>query len=438
MTETSDPRLVDADEDVAWDADVHPPGLVPPSGPKHAQYRRSSSRLGGGAFGEVLAGRRLATGEPVALKRVVVRAPDEGIPDNLLRELKTLQHLSGRSPHVVRLLDHYPLGNAVVLVLELCPRGDLRSLLGVGAAGADPREGRDPRAHLPLTPACVKGVVRQVFMGLAACHSLGVIHRDVKPGNVLVGADARLKLADFGLARFAPGTSPGTRTSSPRPSSPRPSSPSPGVLFGTYTPAIQTRWYRAPEILYGARDYSAAVDVWSAGAILAELLTPNGPILPGDSDIDQLARTLTLLGTPDDARWPDARGLPDYEKIAFAPRLPTPPRDALPGNVDPGLATDFLFRALALDPKTRPTAEEALRDEYFRAAPAAASPEAALEELRRCALRGDGDFGGGTERSRGRSGEGGGTRAEVAEGDFRDALVALGLDGELEGSRRDG
>jgi serine/threonine protein kinase len=433
MTETSDPRLFDAGEDVAWDADVHPPGLVPPSGPKHAQYRRSSSRLGGGAFGEVLAGRRLATGEPVALKRVVVRAPDEGIPDNLLRELKTLQHLSGRSPHVVRLLDHYPLGNAVVLVLELCPRGDLRSLLGVGAAGADPREGRDPRAHLPLTPACVKGVVRQVFMGLAACHSLGVIHRDVKPGNVLVGADARLKLADFGLARFAPGMSP--RTSSPR-TSPGTisSSPSPGVLFGTYTPAIQTRWYRAPEILYGARDYSAAVDVWSAGAILAELLTPNGPILPGDSDIDQLARTLTLLGTPDDARWPDARGLPDYEKIAFAPRLPTSARDALPGNVDPGLATDFLFRALALDPKTRPTAEEALRDEYFHAAPAAASPEAALEELRRCALRGDGD----TERSRGGRGEGGGTRAEVAEDDFRDALVALGLDGELEGSRRDG
>ena len=432
MTETSDPGLVDADEDVAWDADLCPPGLVPPSGPKHAQYRRSSSRLGGGAFGEVLAGRRLATGEPVALKRVVVRAPDEGIPDNLLRELKTLQHLSGRSPHVVRLLDHYPLGNAVVLVLELCPRGDLRSLLGVGAAGADPREGRDPRAHLPLTPACVKSVARQVFMGLAACHSFGVIHRDVKPGNVLVGADARLKLADFGLARFAPGTSPGTG------SSPATTSPSRGVLFGTYTPAIQTRWYRAPEILYGARDYSAAVDVWSAGAILAELLTPNGPILPGDSDIDQLARTLTLLGTPDDARWPEAQRLPDYEKIAFAPRLPTSSTDAFPENVDPGLATDFLFRALALDPKMRPTAEEALRDEYFRAAPAAASPEAALEELRRCALRGDGDVGDGTDRSRGRRGEGGGTRVEMAEGDFRDALVALGLDGELEGSRPDG
>jgi len=363
-------------------------GWVPPTGPKHTHYETSSRRLGGGAFGEVLAGRRVADGTPVALKRVPVRDPARGIPDNLLRELKTMQLLAtsatssndkNETAHVVELLDFYPKGNALVMVLELCAGGDLGALLGVA-----------PRASGPSV-ACAKSVAAQILRGVAACHAMRVAHRDVKPGNVLVAADGTLKLADFGLARVMPRDD--TRVDEPSEvvtaSEAEAQSPSRKNADGTMTGAVQTRWYRAPEILFGATTYGAAVDVWSVGAILGELLSPDGPILQGETDVDQLAKTLGMFGTPGDALWPDARRLPDYGKIEFAPRAPSAPADALPRNAEPPngpngerLGTALFFKLCALDPDKRPSAQDALRDPYFSEEPSALSPAEAVRELR--------------------------------------------------------
>jgi len=357
-------------------------GWVPPTGPKHTHYETSSRRLGGGAFGEVLAGRRVADGTPVALKRVPVRDPARGIPDNLLRELKTMQLLAtskNETAHVVELLDFYPKGNALVMVLELCAGGDLGALLGVA-----------PRASGPSV-ACAKSVAAQILRGVAACHAMRVAHRDVKPGNVLVAADGTLKLADFGLARVMPRDD--TRVDEPSEvvtaSEAEAQSPSRKNADGTMTGAVQTRWYRAPEILFGATTYGAAVDVWSVGAILGELLSPDGPILQGETDVDQLAKTLGMFGTPGDALWPDARRLPDYGKIEFAPRAPSAPADALPRNAEPPngpngerLGTALFFKLCALDPDKRPSARDALRDPYFSSGPSALSPAEAVRELR--------------------------------------------------------
>ena len=356
-------------------------GWVPPTGPEHTHYETSSRRLGGGAFGEVLAGRRVADGTPVALKRVPVRDPARGVPDNLLRELKTMQLLatsatSSKSPNVVELLDFYPKGNALVLVLELCAGGDLGALLGVA-----------PRASGPSV-ACAKSVAAQILLGVAACHAMRVAHRDVKPGNVLVAADGTLKLADFGLARVMPRDD--TRVDEPSEvvTASEAQSPSRKNADGTMTGAVQTRWYRAPEILFGATKYGAAVDVWSVGAILGELLSPDGPILQGETDVDQLAKTLGMFGTPGDNLWPDARRLPDYGKIEFAPREPISHADALPRNAEPKnkngerLGTALFFKLCALDPDKRPSAQDALRDPYFSEEPSALSPAEAVRELR--------------------------------------------------------
>ena len=356
----------------------------PTTGPKHTHYETSSRRLGGGAFGEVLAGRRVADGTPVALKRVPVRDPARGVPDNLLRELKTMQLLatsatSSSHKNVVELLDFYPKGNALVLVLELCAGGDLGALLGVA-----------PRASGPSV-ACAKSVAAPA-RGVAACHAMRVAHRDVKPGNVLVAADGTLKLADFGLARVMPRDEP-SEVDEPSEklltaSEGEAQSPSRKNADGTMTGAVQTRWYRAPEILFGATTYGAAVDVWSVGAILGELLSPDGPILQGETDVDQLAKTLGMFGTPGDNLWPDARRLPDYGKIEFAPREPISHADALPRNAEPKnkngerLGTALFFKLCALDPDKRPSAQDALRDPYFSEEPSALSPAEAVRELR--------------------------------------------------------
>jgi len=420
-------------------------GWVPPTGPKHTHYETSSHRLGGGAFGEVLAGRRVADGTPVALKRVPVRDPARGIPDNLLRELKTMQILSAggasktKRAHVVELLDFYPKGNALVLVLELCSLGDLSALLG--------GERRDAK----LSAACAKSVARQILSGVAACHALGVAHRDVKPGNVLVAEDGTLKLADFGLARVMP-----------KPNEKKREAVRGGVTddedlsvrhdrydlrSGSHanqnqmTGAVQTRWYRAPEILFGAKTYDSKIDVWSVGAILGELLSNDGPILRGESDVDQLSLTLGMFGTPSDTLWPDARLLPDYGKIAFTPRAPRAPDKALPRNGDApdGKGTALFFRLCALDPNLRPSADDALRDAYFRSEPKPLSPAEAVRELRE--LRASSSSSSSSRRGSGRDEAffsvpdprdvPAGVRL-LTDPELREALADLGLDEELE------
>jgi serine/threonine protein kinase len=414
--------------------------VLPGVEPKRFQYVEvpHANRLGGGAFGDVILGRHLPTGELIALKRVPIRESppglDDALPANVISELQCLRMVAGES-NVVRLMDHFASGRAMVFATELCEKGDLATALGYDCLRDEDGDDETTTASLaPLSDACVKSLIRQVLSGVAACHRLGVLHRDVKPGNVLIHADGTLKLADFGLARAASRLKP-LRDDEPKETGR--DEPDRSVLHdGSYTRGIQTRWYRSPEILLGATTYSAAVDVWSVGAILGELLSSNGPILRGESDIDQLVRTMRAFGTPSETRWPDAMNLPDYGKIDFEPRDPAPASEVVPGSSDSnGAATSLMYRMMELDPGVRVTAETALEDAWFALEPPGTrgmSPGAAADELFRVRGAGKKTV---VEYSLAK-----GTGAvdpkpwvrEPDPADLRDALVRLGLDAELE------
>ena len=412
--------------------------VLPDVEPKRFQYVEvpHANRLGGGAFGDVILGRHLPTGELLALKRVPIRESppglDDALPANVISELQCLRMVAGES-NVVRLMDHFASGRAMVFATELCEKGDLATALGYyDSRDEDGDDGNTTTSLAPLSDACVKSLIRQVLSGVAACHRLGVLHRDVKPGNVLIHADGTLKLADFGLARAASRLKP--RGDEPKATGHDESGRS-VVHDGSYTRGIQTRWYRSPEILLGATTYSAAVDVWSVGAILGELLSSQGPILRGESDIDQLVRTMRAFGTPSETRWPDAMNLPDYGKIDFEPRDPSPASEVVPGCSDSnGAAIYLMYRMMELDPGVRVTAETALDDAWFASEPHGTrgmSPGAAAEELFR--VRGAGKKTVVEYVAKG-------TRAvdpkpwvrEPDPADLRAALVRLGLDAELE------
>jgi serine/threonine protein kinase len=188
-----------------------------------------------------------------------------------------------------------------------------------------------------LSPRTVKSYTYQLVKGLEFCHVRGVMHRDLKPQNILISKDGCLKIADFGLARaFVPPIRP-------------------------FTHEVVTLWYRAPEILLGCKTYALPVDMWSVGVILAEMVTKR-PLFPGDSEVDELFKIFRLLGTPDEESWPGVTSLQDWNDS-----FPIWPVLNISGLV-PGLShagIDLLDSFIQLDPKLRMSAQESLRHHYF-------------------------------------------------------------------------
>ncbi|KAI9106065.1 kinase-like domain-containing protein [Phlyctochytrium arcticum] len=293
---------------------------------------RVLGKIGEGAHGVVLKAKSIETGEVVALKKVPLRRLEDGIPNTILREIKALQAIDHQN--VVKLLSVHPSGPSFVLVFEFM-LSDLSHIL------------RNTPA--PLTSSQVKAYMLMLLKGLSYCHENNIMHRDLKPANLLISPTGVLKLADFGLARVhRPQPAQGSEVQRP------------------YSHQVATRWYRAPELLYGARMYDVGVDLWAVGCIFGELLN-HSPLFPGQNDIDQLYCVLSILGTPTKESWPDMESLPDYNKIQF-PNMPGVSLEQVCPDACQE-AVNLLKRFLVYSSKSRTPAKEALLDPYFFSKP---------------------------------------------------------------------
>lgn len=191
--------------------------------------------------------------------------------------------------------------------------------------------------------------MKQLLEGLNYLHVNRILHRDIKTSNLLISNKGILKLADFGLAR--------------------PIKPDKNAR---YTPDMITLWYRPPELLLKEPiSYSTEVDLWSVGCILAELLCKN-PLFPGKNEIDQLELILRLCGYPDEET---IQAIPSYKNIKpkeeYKPRL----REELSKVIKDENAIDLIEKLLALHPKKRISAHEALDHDYFWSDPLPSAPE---------------------------------------------------------------
>jgi cyclin-dependent kinase 7 len=219
----------------------------------------------------------------VAVKKIKLGSRAEakdGINRTALREIKLLQEISHEN--VICLRDVFGYQSSISLVMDFMDT-DLEVII------------KD--TGLVLAPANIKSYVLQTFLGLEYLHNNWILHRDLKPNNLLVNRKGIVKITDFGLAK----------------------------AFGSpnrqYTHLVVTRWYRSPELLFGARIYGVGIDIWAMGCILAELLL-RVPLVPGETDLDQLGKIFQAMGTPTQETWPDHQLLPDFVTFKSFPGTP--------------------------------------------------------------------------------------------------------------------
>ncbi|KIZ03810.1 extracellular signal-regulated kinase1/2 [Monoraphidium neglectum] len=201
------------------------------------------------------------------------------------------------------------------------------------------------RSPQPLSEDHISYFTYQLLRGLKYIHSASVLHRDLKPSNLLVNANCDLRICDFGLARVG---NQGAQE---------------GV--GMLTEYVVTRWYRAPELLLSCPDYTAAIDIWSVGCILAELLGRK-PLFPGKDYVHQLNLITKAIGSPgeEDIQFVSSEKARRY--LRSLPRCPRADFQELWPQADPQ-ALDLLSRMLVFDPSRRISVDDALRHPYLAA-----------------------------------------------------------------------
>ncbi|XP_025855581.1 cyclin-dependent kinase 3 isoform X4 [Vulpes vulpes] len=319
-------------------------------------------KIGEGTYGVVYKAKNKETGQLVALKKIRLDLETEGVPSTAIREISLLKEL--KHPNIVRLLDVVHSEKKLYLVFEFLSQ-DLKKymdsapaselplhLVKVARAGAEGPGAPTGRRRSGSVAAARQSYLFQLLQGVSFCHSHRVIHRDLKPQNLLINELGAIKLADFGLARAF------------------------GVPLRTYTHEVVTLWYRAPEILLGTKFYSTAVDVWSIGCIFAEMVTRRA-LFPGDSEIDQLFRIFRTLGTPSEATWPGVTQLPDY-KGSF-PKWTRKGLEEIVPSLEPE-GKDLLMQLLQYDPSQRISAKAALVHPYFSSAETSPAPHQCVLE----------------------------------------------------------
>eukprot|EP00347_Sterkiella_histriomuscorum_P012577 403368034 len=313
---------------------------------RDADVFKERSVIGQGTFGQVYKAKCQNTGETYALKRIKMDQEKEGFPITAMREIKILKRLN--HPNIVKLNEvvtskpsrENKHRGSVYLVFEFVEH-DFH--------GITDRNIRFELSHL-------KCIMLQMLEGVAFMHDNCILHRDIKGGNILLNKEGVLKIADFGLARIF----------------------YPGNREAQYTTRVVTLWYRAPELLLGQRNYTAAIDMWSVGCFFAELMTGK-PLLPGRDEGQQIQLIIDKCGAINDKVWEGVQNLHLYHQLLGPLRTSNQGsklrqyfRDHQLGGEPQFL--DMIEKLLSLDPSKRMTARQALKHPFFQQLPLPCKP----------------------------------------------------------------
>lgn len=247
-----------------------------------------------------------------------------------MREISLLRQLV-YYPQFVRLLDileeEAPGQKSIHCIFEFCEKVLANEL------------NKRSEHKITLSLEQIQSLMTDLLTAIDILHGKMIMHRDIKPDNILIDREGRLKLADFGLAKKA------------------------SFLQRRKSNAIVSLWYRAPEIILGSEDYFLGVDMWSVGCIFAELYSKR-PVFMCKSEDEVLAKVFYMLGTPCETFCPQYLKLPKFDRKKWrstgaANHLAQMFPDA------PPVALDLLSKLLNLDPNKRLLAKQALCHPFF-------------------------------------------------------------------------
>jgi len=280
-------------------------------------------KIGEGSYGQVFKCRNKENGEIVAIKKFIESDDDPAIRRIAMREIRMLKYL--KHDNLVNLIEVFKTKrkHKLHLVFEYCDRTVLDEL-------------ESYRNGVP--EAMIKRITYQVLSAVDFCHRHACIHRDVKPENILVTKQNIVKLCDFGFARLM----------------------NQQIEMTDY---VATRWYRAPELLVGDRQYGTAVDVWAIGCVFCELYS-GVPVWPGKSDVDQLYLIRKTLGNLIDKHVIILKNNPHYKNVHIPePDVIEPLEQKFPYVSERSL--DFMKSCLIMDPDKRLTCNQLLQHSFF-------------------------------------------------------------------------
>uniref|UniRef100_A0A8C8FZC8 cyclin-dependent kinase n=1 Tax=Oncorhynchus tshawytscha TaxID=74940 RepID=A0A8C8FZC8_ONCTS len=274
-----------------------------------------------GTYATVFKGRSKLTDNLVALKEIRLEH-EEGAPCTAIREVSLLKDL--KHANIVTLHDIVHTDKSLTLVFEYLDK-DLKQYM-------------DDCGNI-MSMHNVKIFLFQILRGLAYCHKRKVLHRDLKPQNLLINERGELKLADFGLARAK------------------------SVPTKTYSNEVVTLWYRPPDVLLGSSEYSTQIDMWGVGCIFYEMAAGR-PLFPGSTVEDELHLIFRLLGTPSEDSWPGISGVDEFKSYNFPKYKPQPFINHAPRLDTEGI--ELVLSFLKYESKRRISADEAMKQAYFK------------------------------------------------------------------------
>jgi len=282
-----------------------------------------STRLGEGISSVVFKALDRQRNEHVALKTIDLDNEEEGVPSTALREIAILNRL--HHPNIIGLRDVVHHDKKLVIALEYV-QWNLRQY-------AD---------QYDLRPSGVRNIMRQLFDAINYCHENNVVHRDLKPHNILIDNNQQLKLADFGLSREL------------------------GIYVRTCTAEVVTLWYRAPDVLCGNQQYGKSVDIWSLGCIMAELSSVDlSPPFSGADNKDTLRKIFEHLGSPTPDNWEQAETFENYATLTsgFDHYEQENLEERYPKLSEKGM--NLLLQTWSYDHTRRITAGDAMKHDYW-------------------------------------------------------------------------